>query len=590
MSFYSAFFRTLFWRPKQALVAMYWYATGKRQRARNRLRLGAARSAHSYQVWIASVEHGAETLAAAPRMIAGWPTHPRITVLLYQEEGAKSALFERCVTALSHQVYPDWELVLVQSYDAQPPLAIGVPRLVLAPSRATNHAQAMAVGAQSASGDYILPLSVNAQLAPTALYHLAEALQDEPGATILYGDHDHLGAMGRRIRPWFKPRWNREMLLAQDYISQACLIRAEDFRAAVPLHPAVAEVASYAILLAITADPAARVVHVPRILAHLAQDISADTDVQATRAAVLSRAIAGEGATISSGPYGTLRVDWPLPVPAPRVTIIIPTRDKVALLRNCLISVLGATRYPDYDIIIVDNGSKQQETLDYLERIAQNPRVSVVRDDGPFNYSALNNHAARRARGQFLCLMNNDVEVLDDLWLTALVRQAARPRIGAAGAKLLYDDHRIQHAGVIVGLHDAAGHAHRFQRNADAGYFAQAHIARYVTAVTGACMVVEKTKFDAVGGLDEGSFAVAFNDVDLCLKLNEAGYHNVYVPQAVLIHHESQSRGRDTAPDQIARYRAELAALQSRWHTATYRDPLHHPSLDRASEEYILRL
>lgn len=590
MRVFGAWIRTLFRHPGQALAALFWYATGKRQRARNRLRLLTASSAQSYQTWITHHERQGEVMAGALRAIAGWPTRPRITVLLYQEEGAPSALFERCINALSRQIYQDWELVLIQSYEAQPPLTIGVPRLVLAPSRATNHAQAAMVGAGAATGDFILPLPIHAQLAPTALYHLAEVLQDEPGATVLYGDHDHLGRMGRRIRPWFKPRWNREMLLAQDYISQICLIRADAFRAALPLPPAVAEAACYAVLLAVTVQPEAQVVHVPRILAHLALDKAQDAEAQSTRATALARAIAQEGATILPGPYGTLRVDWPLPDALPMVSIIIPTRDRVALLRTCVLSVLGATRYPDYEIIIVDNGSREQKTADYLATIAKNPRVRVIRDDGPFNYSALNNAAVRVARGDVLCLLNNDIEVLDDQWLTALVRQATRPDIGAAGAKLLYADHRIQHAGVIVGLHDAAGHAHRFQRNADAGYFAQAHIARYVTAVTGACLVVERRKFDAVGGLDEEAFAVAFNDVDLCLKLNEAGWHNVYVPQAVLIHHESQSRKRDTAPDQIERYRGELAALQKRWHTASYRDPLHHPSLDRASETYVIRL
>jgi GT2 family glycosyltransferase len=590
MSFYNAFFRTLLWRPKQAIEALYWHTTGHGQRARNRLRLGAAQSSHAYQVWIATVERLQETTMAAARSIAGWPTHPRITVILFQEHSAQGAQFERCIAALSRQIYRNWELVLVQSYDIQPPLTIGVPRLVLAPSRATNHAQAMAVGAGSASGDYIMPLSVSAELAPTALFHLAEALQDDPCVELLYGDHDHIGKLHRRVRPWFKPRWNREMLLAQDYISQACMIRADAFRAAIPLHPAVAEAAGYAIALAVTAARDVRVVHVPRILAHLTQPPLTEGEAQSNRAAALSRAIADEGASIAPGPWGSLRVDWPLPADLPLVSIIIPTRDRVKLLRACLISVLGATRYPNYEIIVVDNGSVEKETASYLERAVQNPRVRVLRDDGPFNWSALNNRAAREARGDYLCLMNNDIEVLDEQWLTALMRQATRPCIGAAGAKLLYDDHRIQHAGVVVGLHDAAGHAHRFQRNAEAGYFAQAHIARYVTAVTGACMVVAKAKFEAVGGLDEATFAVAFNDVDLCLRLEHSGWRNVYVPQAVLIHHESQSHGSDTRPDQIARYQGEVEALRERWGTDVFLDPLHHPALERDSEAYIVKL
>jgi GT2 family glycosyltransferase len=170
------------------------------------------------------------------------------------------------------------------------------------------------------------------------------------------------------------------------------------------------------------------------------------------------------------------------------------------------------------------------------------------------------------------------------------MRQAVRPEVGAAGAKLLYEDGTIQHAGVVIGLGQAAGHAHRYQRNDEPGYFARPHVAHCASAVTAACLVVAKAKFDAVGGLDETNFAVAFNDVDLCLKLERAGWHNIYVPQAVAIHHESKSRGRDFLPANIDRYMGELAVLQDRWATPGYSDPLHHPHLDKGAETYVIQV
>jgi GT2 family glycosyltransferase len=260
------------------------------------------------------------------------------------------------------------------------------------------------------------------------------------------------------------------------------------------------------------------------------------------------------------------------------------------LLRTCVRGVLDNTRYRPFEIIIVDNGSRDPETLSFLKRVSANPRVRVLDYDQPFNFSAINNFAARNARGSYLCLLNNDIEIIDEGWLIALMRQAVRPEVGAAGAKLLYEDGTIQHAGVVIGLGQAAGHAHRYQRNDEPGYFARPHVAHCASAVTAACLVVAKAKFDAVGGLDETNFAVAFNDVDLCLKLERAGWHNIYVPQAVAIHHESKSRGRDFLPANIDRYMGELAVLQDRWATPGYSDPLHHPHLDKGAETYVIQV
>jgi GT2 family glycosyltransferase len=208
----------------------------------------------------------------------------------------------------------------------------------------------------------------------------------------------------------------------------------------------------------------------------------------------------------------------------------------------------------------------------------------------PYNYSAVNNFAVQHSAGQFICLLNNDTEIVEEEWLCEMMRYASKPEIGAVGAKLLYDDGSIQHAGVVIGLGTAAGHAHRFLPDGEPGYFNMAHLPHYVSAVTAACLVVSKSKFLEVGGLDEETFAIAFNDVDLCLKLQASGWKNVYVPYAVLIHHESKSRGSDLSAKNIERYSRELSSLQERWGTKGYQDPLHNPNLDKSSETYVLRV
>jgi O-antigen biosynthesis protein len=272
----------------------------------------------------------------------------------------------------------------------------------------------------------------------------------------------------------------------------------------------------------------------------------------------------------------------------PPVSVIIPTRNRADLLRVCL-EGLQTTAYPHFEVIIVDNDSNEAETLAYLDRLKQQG-IKVLRQPGPFNYSKINNKAVASAKGALICLMNNDIEVLAPDWLAIMATQAIRPEVGAVGAQLLYPDGRIQHAGVVIGVGNAAGHAHRFLRPEDEGYFRRHALPQFVSAVTAACMVVQRERFLAVGGLDEENFAVAFNDVDLCLRLNAKGWQSFYEPRAVLVHHESISRGHDTDPVGAARFAKEVAALQRIWRTNEIVDPFHHPNLSRASEQFALSL
>jgi GT2 family glycosyltransferase len=273
-------------------------------------------------------------------------------------------------------------------------------------------------------------------------------------------------------------------------------------------------------------------------------------------------------------------------VDAPPVSAIIPTRNQAQLLRSC-IEGLAAADYPQVEIIVVDNGSDEPEALDYLARLEARG-CKVLRRPGPFNFSRLNNDAVQHTAGSMLCFLNNDVEMIDRSWLSLMVRQAMRPEIGAVGAMLLYPDHTIQHAGVYLGIGGGAGHAHRFLAENDPGYFERARLPQLVSAVTAACMVVARDKFLAVGGFEEALFPVAFNDVDLCLKLNSCGWQSFYEPRARLVHHESKSRGLDSWGPNRARFAGELAALKAKWHTDRGPDPFHHPQLSPYSEQFVV--
>lgn len=554
MTFWEHFLHVLPHRPKQALAALYWHVTRRKVRARNRLRVASVDLPFAYSVWIDTRERtidGDREIAASIQK-SGWC--PQFSVILHGPPGTTTGQLSRSVISIQRQIYRDWNLV-----DA--PL------------------QPLSAAISSAVGDYVIPLRAGDVLSDAALLRLAEALQMNRKAAILYGDQDQLDERGQRTRPWFKPRWNEEMFLAQDYLADIVAIETGLACKSVKNTMDLSE-----LLLVASSSADGAIVHVPHILCHVAPR----SDDHLERLAAVGRHLEPAGADCSVGPFGTIKVLWPLPNDMPLVSIIVPTKDKLDLLRPCIESILTRTSYQNFEILIVDNGSVERRTARYLRELAKNVKIRIIDYPNAYNFSAINNFAVRHARGSYLCLLNNDTEVIEPAWLTEMLRYAVRSEVGAVGAKLLYEDGSIQHAGVVIGIGGAAGHAHRFLPANEPGYFRQPHVAQFVSAVTAACLIVDKSKFIAVGGLDEAELAVAFNDVDLCLKLEAAGWRNVYVPHAVLLHHESKSRGNDSAPKNIQRYLRELAVLQARWGTKTYDDPLHSPNLDRYSETYSL--
>jgi len=350
-------------------------------------------------------------------------------------------------------------------------------------------------------------------------------------------------------------------------------------------------------LRVIEQSDASRIRHVPRILYHWrAVPGSAAHSAQAKpRAHERSLQALGEhfarqgiGAGVSSALGIYHRVRWPLPAERPLVSLIIPTRDRLDLLRRCIEGLRDRTDYAPWEAIVVDNGSEQPATLDYLCSLAADPRFRVLRDDAPFNYAALNNRAAALARGALLGFLNNDIGVIEPGWLAEMVSHAVRPGIGAVGARLLYENGQVQHAGVVLGMGGVAGHLHRFAEREDGGYFGRALLAQEFSAVTAACMLMPAAVFAEVGGFDAESLAIAFNDVDLCLRIGAAGYRIVWTPYATLYHYESASRGIEDTRHKQARFRREVEVMQARWGRRLVEDPSYNPNLSLDVETPVL--
>lgn len=403
-----------------------------------------------------------------------------------------------------------------------------------------------------AADPWFLPVTAGDILATGAVDAYREAMQ-KCSTRVIYGDDDLLNHRGRRIAPHFKPDWNSELFRNHDYLTGSCVVRAD--RKAFAAAAAAADWAGALVASAVTNEGA---LHIRRVLHHRLARRLPVTQVPALEVAAH----------------------------LPRISIIIPTRNRMDLLANCMAGV-DAVDYPDVEIIIVDNDSDDPGTIALLEQF-QKGGTKVLRHHGPFNYSTINNRAVSEATGELICLLNNDIEMFTTSWLSIMATQALREDVGAVGAQLLYPDGRIQHAGVVIGVGGAAGHAHRFLRPEAEGHFHRHLLPQFVSAVTAACMVVRRDRFLAVGGLDATNFPVAFNDVDLCLRLNERGWQSLYEPRATLVHHESVSRGSDSTLQNAARFSRELAALQRRWLTHQVVDSFHHPHLSRASEQFVL--
>ena len=444
---------------------------------------------------------------------------------------------------------------------------------------------------ENIDADYLLFVGTQAIFTDSSIARLQDAILDNSSAQLIYSDHDHNSPDNVARSPVFKPQWNPALLRTGNYIGALLLLHKDRFAALNRIRDPHAPETAYQILLETSrwvdrskvvriASPLYRIPLAQGEQPHLAGFFSTSKDADTLQQHLLDINIEAQVSYEQS--TGSLCVGYAPVKSSPTVEIIIPIRDQVVLLRNCIESIRSKTTYNNFTICIVDNNSQEIATANYLNELTRltEPSVRIIDYPGPFNYSAINNHAVSSSQVDIVVLLNNDTEVITPTWLSDLVTHARQPSVGCVGAQLLYPNNLVQHAGVIIGTRGVAGHAHRFFSVDDGGYLQRLKLTQNVSAVTAACLAIRRDVFDEVGGLDEVALTVAFNDIDLCLKVQQAGYYNVYTPQAKLYHYESISRGSDTNPEKAARFAREIVTMQQRWPTILQDDPAWNPKLD----------
>jgi GT2 family glycosyltransferase len=439
-----------------------------------------------------------------------------------------------------------------------------------------------------AEWDFILPYDRSGSFAKGAIERLILALIEDSSLAAIFADSDTQQADGSRIGPRLKPPWDQELLWCADYIRAPLLVRWRTELLDTFKLPGAAHKPGYALALGLIAlHKREQLSHMPAILFHespILEESSKIFDRQILEAHLMSGAYPPE-LTITG--KDILRIEWPTPDPS-RVSIIIPSRDSSGMLKNCIDSILRKTTRISPEIIIADNGSVQQETLDFLTQIAARDLVKVIRCPGPFNFSKINNDARRHASGDVIVLLNDDTQIISPDWLVEMTGLALRADVGAVGGLLLYPDGTVQHAGIILGIGGtAADHAFRHMPGDSAGYLDLLRCRREISAVTGACLAVSAKHFDTVGGLDE-ELQVTLNDVDFCLRLRARGLTNIWTPHAVVEHWESKSRGIDFTNAALDRQAKEVQLFYSRWGRLVAHDPNYHTGLSDMTPDYRL--
>lgn len=450
------------------------------------------------------------------------------------------------------------------------------------------------------SADLFFKLNAGDLISPSALSVFAFAFIANPKVNLIYSDHDLVDGRGRRCFPAFKPDWNKELFLSFNYIGYSCVFHVDSVKRVGGYDQMLNYWGDYDLILRIMIGGAnsALALHIPSALFHFFEQSPqqgsewlcygmASWETHDERRKILSRIFVDKGIQVEDSSFpDVFRIRYPLPRKLPLVSIIIPTKDRVDLLRKCVESILSRTIYSNFEILIVDNASIEYISHDYFKDVQRDPRVSVIQYKDSFNYSAINNFAVSNSRGDFVALVNNDVEVINEQWLGELVSHASRPDIGAVGAKLLYGDNTVQHAGVVIGIGGIAGHAHRFINDNECGYGFRAVATQDISAVTAACLVVRKSLYIDSGGLNSVDLKIAYNDVDFCMKLKELGFRNIYTPYAKLFHHESVSRGRDDTPEKARRFESESSYMKKHWGKKLRCDPSYNRNLTHSFENF----
>lgn len=535
--------------------------------------------------------------------VAAMKDRPLISVLM-PTYNPNPAWLREAIESVRGQIYPHWELCIAD--DASPSAEVRQilksysetdPRIKVVFRPENGHISAASNSAlELAAGPWVALMDHDDLLPAHALFWVADCIAEHPGVQLIYSDEDKVDEGGHRFGPYFKSDWNVDLFRSQNMFSHLGVLSTALMRSVGGFRVGLEGSQDWDLVLRCMerVEPG-QIRHIPRVLYHWR--VHAESTARSMTAKPYA-AIAGERALnehfVRTGVRATAehldfgyRVHYALPDVLPLVSLIIPTRNALHLTRQCVDSILKKTSYPRYEIIIVDNGSDDPATLAWFKTIAaDNPNIRVLRDDRDFNYSALNNGAAAIAQGDVLALVNNDIEVISPDWLSEMVSLALQPGVGAVGARLWYPDKTLQHAGVILGVGGIAAHSHRGMPAGREGYAGRAALIQSLSAVTAACLVIQKSHYQKVGGLDEVHLKESFNDIDFCLRLREAGLRNVWTPYAELFHHESATRSKNVSQQRKDQFQEEATYMQQRWAELLKNDPAYSPNLMLAREDF----
>lgn len=558
-----------------------------------------------YPNWIKKFDTLTDEMRATMYTQATLFNHQPLISVIMPVYNSNLNFLEQAINSVRKQIYPNWELCIADDASSNPKVRIFLEhcaqqdkRIKIVFHETNGHISAASNSALAiAQGEWIALLDHDDMLAEHALFCVIQAINQHPVCRIIYSDEDKIDESGVRSDPYFKCDWNPDLFYSHNMISHLGVYHADLIRQVKGFRIGFEGSQDYDLALrCIEHITPAQIHHIPRVLYHWrihgeSTAYSIETKpyaIQAGENAINEHFQRQDIAAQATSTECGYRVRYALPERLPLVSLIILTRNQYKLLYKCVQSILAKTTYPSYEVLIVDNGSDDAATLRFLKKISTKPNFQIIRDKRPFNYSALNNVAVKLAKGEIIGLLNNDIEVINPDWLSEMVSHALRSDVGPVGARLWYADNTLQHAGVILGINRLAGHAHRFLPRNHTGYCGRANLTQSFSAITGACMLVRKSIYQALGGFNETELQVACNDVDFCLRARAAGYRVVWTPYAELYHHESSSRGADDTPEKIARSVKEIAYMQQHWSEILQHDPAYSPNLTIYHEDFSL--
>ncbi len=557
-----------------------------------------------YADWIQVFEAKSNLISGQGLDSHGWSWQPAISVLI-PVCSTNAPFLHATLDSVRQQTYPNWELCIACDQPAKALLemilrnyAEGDSRIRVVYRNTNGHmAEASNLALAQATGDWVVLLAAEDCLHPQALHFVAEAIVTHSFASLIYSDEDKLDSNDERYDPYFKCSYNYELLLAHNTVRHLAAFRRSLVADVGGFRREFEGAENYDLVLRVIERLCSdQVLHLPRVLYHkratshtsLTSSMNchvADAGRRAVAEHLQRRGVHGSVVPAPEAPTMN-RVRYSLPQPNPKVSLIICTRDRLDLLAPCIDSIVERSTYSNYEVVIVDNGSVEEDTVRFLDGLPCE-RFRILRDDSAFNFSALNNRAVQAASGEYVCLLNNDIKIITVDWMEELLSFSTQPDIGAVGARLWYPNGKLQHAGVILGLVGVSNHVHRNLKRGELGYFGRAALHQSFSAVTGAALMIKKSLFIQVGGMDE-ELLVTFNDIDFCLRVREAGYRNVWTPYAEMIHYESATRGRETTLQETARAEQETLLMKRRWGHLLRSDPAYSINLSIEAEDLRL--